>query len=243
MQTRTTLTLVVAALLLAVPAATAQLAGTETTTNEPPRPEAGLDQTGVVGAPVYLDGGGSLDRDGELVAHEWTITAPDGTRRHRTGVRVQFTPAVTGEYVVTLSVVDDDGSERSDTAYVTVREPTTATPAPTATPPSDPPDDPPDDSTATPTPTATSTPTATPTATPLPSLLPGGEDGETIPVGPLLPTDPALELGNVSIAETSNYHPDADRRNTRRRPPSRQLFVGCSPGHALLVTPSGGGTT
>jgi|GEM_PF-171534 len=203
MQPRTTLTCVVAALLLAVPAATAQFAGTDTTTNGPPRAEAGLDQTGVVGAPVYLDGGGSLDRDGEIVAHEWAITAPDGTRHSRTGVRAQFTPTATGEYAVRLTVEDDDGAERTDTAYVTVRRPTTAVPTATPTPPADPPDD------------QTETPrqTATPTATPLPSLLPGGDDGRTVPVGPLLPTDPFPGPGNTSTAGgTRDYHGHTDWR-------------------------------
>ncbi|ERH11948.1 MAG: PKD domain protein [halophilic archaeon J07HB67] len=214
MQTRTTLTLVAVALLLAVPAVTAQLAGTERITNEPPQPEAGLDQTGVVGAPVYLDGGGSLDRDGEVVAHEWTVTPPDGTQQHRTGVRVQFTPAETGEYVVTLTVTDDDGVKRSDTAYVTVREPTTATPTPTATPPNNSPDGPSDSPTETLQQTETPTPTAAPTATPFPSLPPGGDAGGTVPVGPLLPTNPSLGVGNVSAVDTSSHDRHAGWQHT-----------------------------
>jgi len=209
MQTRTTQILVVVALLLAVPAATAQFAGADTTTvgaatvtNDPPRAEAGLDQTGVVGAPVYLDGGGSLDSDGEIIAHEWTVTAPSGVRHTRTGARAEFTPSETGEYTVRLTVEDDDGAERTDTAYVTVREPTTAAPTATATPtPNDPPDDP-----------TTPSQTDTPTATPLPSLLPGGDDGQTIPTGPLLPTDPSLGFGNISTAGTRGYYDPTDCR-------------------------------
>jgi len=231
MQTRTTQILVVVALLLAVPAATAQFVGADTTTvspdattNDPPRAEAGLDQTGVVGAPVYLDGGGSLDRDGEIVAYEWTITAPSGARHTRTGTRVQFTPTETGEYPVRLVVEDDDGSRRTDTAYVTVEEPTTATPTrgPTET----------QTATATPTQGSTATqtaaaattqpPTATastetgtatpePTATPLPSLLPGG-DGQTAPTEPSFPTSPSLGFGNISTADTRGYYRPTDWR-------------------------------
>jgi threonine synthase len=216
MQPRTTLTIAVVALLLAVPAATAQFAGADATTagadrvtNDPPRAEAGLDQTGVVGVPVYLDGGGSLDRDGEIIAHEWRITAPSGVRHTRTGVRAEFTPTETGEYTVRLTVEDDDGAERSDTAYVTVREPTTAAPTATATPtPEAPPDDP-----TTPQQTETATPTATATPTPLPSLLPGGDDGRTVPTGPLLPTDPSPGFGNTSTAgDTRSYYGHADWR-------------------------------
>jgi len=225
MQTRTTQILVVVALLLAVPAATAQFAGAGTTTvgphvttNDPPRPEAGLDQTGVVGTPVYLDAGGSLDSDGEIVAHEWTITAPSGTHQTRTGTRVQFTPAETGEYTVRLRVRDDDGAERTDTAYVTVRAPTTTTPTQAPTETQTPAATPTQTPTATQTATAntdtpTATPTPEPTATPLPSLLPGGDDGQTVPTGPLLPTGPSPGFGNTSTAgDTRGYYAPTDCR-------------------------------
>jgi len=40
------------------------------TANEPPVPAAGLDQTVVEGATVYLDAGGSRDPDGAVADYE-----------------------------------------------------------------------------------------------------------------------------------------------------------------------------
>jgi hypothetical protein len=92
-----------------------------------PLADAGLDQTVPLGATVYLDGGGSVAPDGELVAFEWSIETPDGvTTAHDCldggCVQASFDPSQTGVYTVTLTVTDDDGRTASDTLYVTVTE-------------------------------------------------------------------------------------------------------------------------
>jgi uncharacterized protein GlcG (DUF336 family) len=94
--------------------------------NEPPLADAGLDQRVERGAVVWLDGGGSLDPDGELVAHEWSIRTPDG--RHiqpdnPAAVSTTFDASMTGRYAVTLTVTDDHGAVRRDTLYVDVAAP------------------------------------------------------------------------------------------------------------------------
>jgi len=92
-------------------------------TNEPPLVDAGLDQEVTKGATVHLDGTGSSDPDGDIEYHRWTIRTPSDTTISptcRTCARTSFTPAETGRYNVTLTVVDDDGATRSDTLYVAV---------------------------------------------------------------------------------------------------------------------------
>jgi len=90
--------------------------------NEPPEPEAGLDQFVERGATVLLDAGGSWDPDGEVVAVEWQIRAPNGTVIEpdcATCVETAFVPSRLGTYNVTVTVTDDDGAGRSDTLFVT----------------------------------------------------------------------------------------------------------------------------
>ncbi|PSQ16770.1 hypothetical protein BRD00_10125 [Halobacteriales archaeon QS_8_69_26] len=91
--------------------------------NERPLADAGLDQSVKVGATVHLDAAGSRDPDGEIVAYEWAIVAPDGTEFAPdcpTCERTTFRPTDTGTYEVSLTVTDDDGATANDTLYVTV---------------------------------------------------------------------------------------------------------------------------
>jgi len=88
-----------------------------------PRAEAGLDQTVERDSAVLLDATESFDPDGEIVAYDWAITAPDGSALAPdcdvSSCRLaSFRAAQLGEYAVTLTVTDDDGRERSDTMYV-----------------------------------------------------------------------------------------------------------------------------
>ena len=113
---------------------------------ESPTASAGLDRTVRVGETVYLDAGGSVDPDGEIVSYDWTVTAPDGRTVTKHGPRARWEPTTTGRYVVTLRVTDDDGQTARDTAYVDARpsggpstpngtEPDAGTPPPGGTEP------------------------------------------------------------------------------------------------------------
>jgi hypothetical protein len=105
--------------------------------NQSPLADAGLDQSATVGSTVYLDGGGSLDPDGEIVAYRWEIERPDGsttTPANASDPTTWFSPTVTGKYAITLSVTDDDGATRQDTVYVTVDPAPSPTPNATETP-------------------------------------------------------------------------------------------------------------
>lgn len=111
------------AILLAVlVTATLVPTGTAVPANEPPLPDAGLDQTVERGATVLLDGTGSRDPDGTISTYEWTVrdTATNATVATRSGETPSFVPPDVGRYAVTLAVTDDDGATRSDTLYVTV---------------------------------------------------------------------------------------------------------------------------
>ncbi|GAB3410774.1 hypothetical protein GCM10027435_01710 [Haloparvum alkalitolerans] len=90
---------------------------------EAPLADAGLDQSVSQGTTVHLDGGGSYDPDGEIVAYEWEILAPDGsTAATPTGRTPTFEAAALGTYDVTLTVTDDAGRTASDTLHVRVSE-------------------------------------------------------------------------------------------------------------------------
>jgi len=94
-------------------------------TAEKPLADAGLDQTVERGATVYLDAGGSVSPDGELVGFEWELERPDGTTitpACRTCERTRFQPTQTGVYNATVTITDDDGRSASDTLRVTVTE-------------------------------------------------------------------------------------------------------------------------
>ncbi|WP_132057627.1 PKD domain-containing protein [Halorussus amylolyticus] len=102
---------------------TGATAGVTTPENEPPLPDAGLDQEVTRGATVLLDGTESYDPDGDIQTHEWTIRTPDGTTTTpncASCAETSFDPDETGRYRVTLTVTDDEGATRSDTLYVDV---------------------------------------------------------------------------------------------------------------------------
>lgn len=91
--------------------------------NDPPLVDAGLDQAVDQGTVVWLDGGGSVDPDGELTDYEWSIRTPDGTTMIPADPDVKsttFTASEVGRYVVTLVATDDHGATRSDSLYVDV---------------------------------------------------------------------------------------------------------------------------
>jgi hypothetical protein len=88
--------------------------------NLPPIADAGPDMTVTVAngslASVTLDGSGSTDPDGAIVAYVWT----EGATQVATGA----TPAVSlavGTHTIVLTVTDGDGATDADTVVVTVK--------------------------------------------------------------------------------------------------------------------------
>lgn len=91
--------------------------GTATTTadiNAPPVADPNGPYTGTVGSLVALNGSGSSDPDGTIVAYDWDF----GDSSTGTGVTPSHTYAAPGTYTVTLTVTDNDGA--TDTATTTV---------------------------------------------------------------------------------------------------------------------------
>ncbi|MFB6175970.1 MAG: PKD domain-containing protein [Halobaculum sp.] len=93
----------------------APVGGVVSEQNDPPLADAGLDQTATADSTVFLDGGGSLDPDGEIVAYRWRIERPNGTvttPANGSDPTTWFSPDAVGEYEITLSVTDDETRER-----------------------------------------------------------------------------------------------------------------------------------
>ncbi len=111
--------------LLAAVVVVASVAGTGVVSadgNESPVPAAGLDQTVSAGTVVYLDAGGSFDPDGSIEGYRWEVRAPNGTTwapACGSCAQTSFQANQSGEYTVTVTVSDDDGTTASDTLYVT----------------------------------------------------------------------------------------------------------------------------
>lgn len=87
--------------------------------NQPPRANAGADQSGSPGIPVLFDGSGSLDPDGTIEAYEWDFG--DGSAKE-SGVLAAHTYTALGAYTVTLTVTDDQGDKGTGTARVTIAD-------------------------------------------------------------------------------------------------------------------------
>jgi hypothetical protein len=96
--------------------------------NEPPVADAGGPYTGTVGSAVTLDGSGSSDPDGTIVAWEWDLDN-DGEYDDATGETVEAIWGLEGVFVVGLRVTDD--AQESDVDETTV----TITTEPTLEPP------------------------------------------------------------------------------------------------------------
>jgi hypothetical protein len=83
---------------------------TISTVNSPPIANAGPDQGVIIGQAVQLDGSGSFDPDGDLLAFSWSLTlVPSGstaTLSNPTAVNPIFVADVFGTYVAKLVVHD-----------------------------------------------------------------------------------------------------------------------------------------
>ncbi len=98
---------------------------TMTTLNSPPVAEAGLDQTVIVSTTVTLDGSGSSDVDGDLLAFRWSfISLPVGSNAalsDPTAVKPAFVPDIPGSYVAQLIVDDGTFDSAPDTVAITTQ--------------------------------------------------------------------------------------------------------------------------
>lgn len=101
--------------------------------NQAPAASAGGNQTAYVRRAITLDGSASVDPDGDPVTFSWRIAlAPAGSAAALTdGTTAQpsFTPDLTGEYHVEVTVTDDGGATGTATAVITATNP-----VPTAAP-------------------------------------------------------------------------------------------------------------
>jgi len=84
--------------------------------NQPPVADAGGPYTATVGVSVMLDGRGSTDPDGTLVAYAWDF----GNGTSGSGVRPSVIYGSPGVFTVTLTITDDAGDTDSAIATVTV---------------------------------------------------------------------------------------------------------------------------
>lgn len=102
--------------------------------NEAPVADAGDDQTvsGTQDAPVEatLDGTGSTDPDGDVLAYEWSGPFEGGTA---SGPSPTVSFADVGDHVVTLTVIDPFGAESTDTVIISVVHLTDDPPSVTST--------------------------------------------------------------------------------------------------------------
>lgn len=83
--------------------------------NAPPKAVANVVR-GADGMSIAVDGSGSTDTDGTVVAYAWDF----GDGATATGATANHTYAAPGTYTVTLKVTDDDGATHQTTASVAV---------------------------------------------------------------------------------------------------------------------------
>lgn len=87
--------------------------------NYPPMAEAGGPYTSFEGSPTTLDGSGSSDPDGTIIAYEWDLDG-DGLYDDATGAIPSYTWIDDYNGNIGLKVTDDDGAIDTDTTTVTI---------------------------------------------------------------------------------------------------------------------------
>ncbi|MDP5131913.1 MAG: PKD domain-containing protein [Paraglaciecola sp.] len=90
--------------------------------NIPPVANAGEDFSVRVGNGQTLSGVDSYDPDGHQLIYFWSLVAPDSSQallKNSETVSPRFIPDVSGDYIATLIVTDEDGASHSD--QVTIR--------------------------------------------------------------------------------------------------------------------------
>ncbi|MCB1008888.1 MAG: DUF11 domain-containing protein, partial [Acidobacteria bacterium] len=81
--------------------------------------DAGGPYSAAEGAPILLDGSGSFDRDGTIVAYAWDLDG-DGIFGDASGPLVSWTPPGEGVWPLALEVTDDSGESDTDATQATV---------------------------------------------------------------------------------------------------------------------------
>jgi len=89
-------------------------------------------RTAEPGAEIVLDGGSSVDGDGDLLSYRWQqADGPNALGAPRAGQRLTLTLTDAGTYTFVLTVTDDRGGSDRDSVVVTVDgEESAATPEP-----------------------------------------------------------------------------------------------------------------
>lgn len=90
--------------------------------NQPPKADAGGDQTVDAGETVLFDGSGSRDPEGGRLTFSWDFDDRDGLQSEASGPVVDKVFSRGGDYTVTLTVTDDMGQSSRDTALVQVAQ-------------------------------------------------------------------------------------------------------------------------
>jgi hypothetical protein len=91
--------------------------------NEAPVADAGTDQTAQVGDRVTLDGSGSYDEDGDILAYSWALTVPDGSSTSLSdsaAVNPTFVVDIAGTYIAQLIVNDGKVDSAPDTVTISM---------------------------------------------------------------------------------------------------------------------------
>ena len=91
------------------------------TSNSTPVADAGADQSTLVGSTVTLDGSGSSDVDGDVLAFSWSLTPPAGsaaTLSDAAAVKPTFDVDLPGAYVAQLIVNDGTVDSAADTISI-----------------------------------------------------------------------------------------------------------------------------
>lgn len=90
--------------------------------NAAPMAKAGRDRNVLTGSAVSLDGGASLDPNGDALTYRWTIvSAPSSSAAvlaNATTAAPSFTPDVSGEYLIRLVVNDGAADSAPDTILI-----------------------------------------------------------------------------------------------------------------------------
>jgi len=92
-----------------------------TATNSPPVADAGPDQTALKGSFVTLDGGASMDPDGDPIAFAWVQTAgPAVTLSGASSSNPTFSTTMSGLFAFDLTVTDPDAAIDTDRVVITL---------------------------------------------------------------------------------------------------------------------------